>query len=1458
MHSYLLAPLSLSLGSLRIFLILASLVLHLTVKSNASAQTECPCGSIRITTYPNVEPFENQNLCGLDGAQCSQSCPLATTGQWQNQSNDSLDWTVNSGGTPTDRTGPSKDATLGTPSGRYAYLESSCPDIGYPEREALLYGKRCFNFQSLIAPEMTYSYHMYGEEMGEVRVEVSTDQCATWQTADVLSGQQQTSSSSSWKSRVVNLLPWAGRSNVRIRIRGTTGGDQFSDLAIDDIKVGEASCCDVAVTKITAPGNKCGMGSAEAITIELRNYGYTPQTGFPVSYRVDGGTTVTEVFNGSVAPGGIASFTFATPANLSTIGEHVIEAFSSLPGDTRNENNNSTRSVVSVPTISSFPYLQSFENGKGGWTSDGFQSSWAFGNPQKEIIAGAASGLNAWVTGGLDESKYPNTESSSVISPCFNLSSLRLPVVRLKSWWNSEGGYDGAALQSSINSGGTWQTVGTVGEGLNWYTSGNIISNPGGQSAGWSGSNSDAVSAGSNGWVQSAAVLTGLGGQSSTRLRIAFGSDPAVRDDGFGFDDFEILEGFTANKSAILFLDANGNGRADPNDQIKYSIVLTNTSPRSLTGMIFNDIPNPNTQLVVGSVTTTAGTIQRGNTSGNTDVQVGVGGLAATGSATISFRVSVRPPTSSSTGQICSQGTVIANGLVSTQTDDPSVNGSFNPTCVAAYPDTDGDGVIDYLDRCQGFPDSLDADLDTVPDGCDQCPGSSDLIDSDGDGVPNGCDGCPTDASKTTPGICGCGIPDIDSDSDGVPNCNDQCPSDPLKSQPGICGCGIADSDGDSDGTPNCQDGCPNDPLKTTPGVCGCGLSETDTDFDTTPDCIDQCPNDPNKINPGACGCGNLDTDSDGDSTPNCQDQCPNDPGKVAPGICGCGISDQDLNGNGTADCLDSCSNGSNGDADNDGIPDCNDQCPTDPNKSTPGICGCGVPETDSDADGSPNCIDLCPNDPLKTAPGVCGCSISDQDSDGDGTPNCNDLCPIDPTKTSPGFCGCGAAETDSDQDGTPNCADQCPQSPIKTTPGLCGCDVPDTDSDSDGAPNCQDLCVNDPAKQSPGICGCGIADTDSDSDGKPNCIDQCPNDPLKSSPGMCGCGVPDNDLDADGVLDCQDGCPTDPTKTSPGACGCGTPDLDSDMDGSPNCVDGCPADPDKNSPGGCGCGQPETDGDGDQIPDCVDTCPSDPNKSEAGICGCGVPDLDSDQDGSVDCEDRCPFDAGKITPGICGCGIPDTNSDGDAVADCQDGCPNDSSKLAPGLCGCGEPDNDSDGDGVLDCNDGCLQDPTKILPGMCGCGIKETDTDNDGKPDCVDQCPTDPAKFIQAECGCGVPETDKNTNGVPDCNIKGDIHRELSTLQSQVKTLKVYKGSRGPQVTLRKVIKSRLSALKRLVSAKGRLVVLAQRSRPIKSLMKGVDGSVSRVIVIKDRSGLKLYKRTTDRQIRAFQKALE
>ncbi|MBU2488595.1 MAG: hypothetical protein KKA60_04320, partial [Proteobacteria bacterium] len=362
---------------------------------------------------------------------------------------------------------------------------------------------------------------------------------------------------------------------------------------------------------------------------------------------------------------------------------------------------------------------------------------------------------------------------------------------------------------------------------------------------------------------------------------------------------------------------------------------------------------------------------------------------------------------------------------------------------------------------------------------------------------------------------------------------------------------------------------------------------------------------------------------------------------------------------------------------------------------------------------------DKCPSDPNKTVPGVCGCGVADTDTDGDKTLDCNDGCPSDPAKTSPGTCGCGVAETDTDGDGMADCNDGCPADPAKTAAGQCGCGVADTDTDNDGTADCNDACVNDPGKVAAGACGCGVADVDTDRDGTPDCNDACPFDARKTAAGLCGCGVMDTDTDGDGTADCVDGCPSDPAKTASGACGCGSPDTDTDGDGTANCKDLCPGDPDKSAPGACGCGVADTDTDGDGTPDCNDGCVNDPAKTAPGLCGCGVADTDTDSDGTPDCNDGCVDDPLKKAPGTCGCGVLDLDADSDGVADCNDGCPADPTKTAPGACGCGVADTDIDADGTADCNDACPNDPAKIAAGVCGCGIADTDTDSDGTPDC-------------------------------------------------------------------------------------------------------------------------------------------
>ena len=132
----------------------------------------------------------------------------------------------------------------------------------------------------------------------------------------------------------------------------------------------------------------------------------------------------------------------------------------------------------------------------------------------------------------------------------------------------------------------------------------------------------------------------------------------------------------------------------------------------------------------------------------------------------------------------------------------------------------------------------------------------------------------------------------------------------------------------------------------------------------------------------------------------------------------------------------------------------------------------------DIDGDGTIDCLDGCELDPAKTTPGVCGCGVADTDSDGDGVADCLDGCPHDADKTEAGTCGCGVPEIDSDADGTPDCIDECANDPDKTQPGACGCGIPDSDSDSGGVADCKDNCPNALNPDQTDSDGNGIGDT--------------------------------------------------------------------------------------------------------------------------------------------------------------------------------------------------------------------------------------------------------------------------------------------------------------------------------------------------------------------------------------------
>ena len=103
---------------------------------------------------------------------------------------------------------------------------------------------------------------------------------------------------------------------------------------------------DVGIIAIVNPINST-LSTAEEITVTIRNYGTNPQSNIPVSYTVDGGNTVTEIFTGTVGPTSSANFTFTTTANMGVIGQtYEITATTNMESDEDPANNSFTANVT--------------------------------------------------------------------------------------------------------------------------------------------------------------------------------------------------------------------------------------------------------------------------------------------------------------------------------------------------------------------------------------------------------------------------------------------------------------------------------------------------------------------------------------------------------------------------------------------------------------------------------------------------------------------------------------------------------------------------------------------------------------------------------------------------------------------------------------------------------------------------------------------------------------------------------------------------------------------------------------------------------------------------------------------------------------------------------------------------------------------------------------------------------
>ena len=215
-------------------------------------------------------------------------------GAWTQETDDDMNWTRDSGATPSSGTGPS-----GAQDGSYYMFTEASPVASGDDAELTCW----FDLRNVGAPELKFYYHMYGADMGTLDVTASTG--GSWASLWSLSGNQ----GDSWSPVTVDLSAYAGQV-VQLKFTGVRGTQYTSDVAIDLVTLEGNPATHTVTFDLDGKGTLAGGGAliqvvdyntAATAPMVTNNSGWY-FTGWDRTFaNVVGDITVTALYNVSTA-----------------------------------------------------------------------------------------------------------------------------------------------------------------------------------------------------------------------------------------------------------------------------------------------------------------------------------------------------------------------------------------------------------------------------------------------------------------------------------------------------------------------------------------------------------------------------------------------------------------------------------------------------------------------------------------------------------------------------------------------------------------------------------------------------------------------------------------------------------------------------------------------------------------------------------------------------------------------------------------------------------------------------------------------------------------------------------------------------------------------------------------------------------------------------------------------------
>jgi hypothetical protein len=259
----------------------------------------------QISVFPYSESFE------------------AGMGLWHD-----MDWKRDQAGTPSRGTGPA----VGNGSAWFIYTEVSGTNLlnkrSYLEAE--------FDFTGELNPQLTFVYHMFGGNLGELHVDVFTViwYACVWS----MIGEQHAVNAGACKEANVDLTAYENRGGVRIQFRAASGTNWDGDIAIDDVSV-----CAKNTGTATISTNMMSAAAAVDLTLTEKEGGAT------VQWQESNDNLVFTNIGGATA--------------VLAAGSSYYYRLAALSGCAKYSNVVSVSVTDGAGTINIFPYSEGFEAG---------------------------------------------------------------------------------------------------------------------------------------------------------------------------------------------------------------------------------------------------------------------------------------------------------------------------------------------------------------------------------------------------------------------------------------------------------------------------------------------------------------------------------------------------------------------------------------------------------------------------------------------------------------------------------------------------------------------------------------------------------------------------------------------------------------------------------------------------------------------------------------------------------------------------------------------------------------------------------------------------------------------------------------------------------------------------------------------------------------------------------------